>query len=45
MQILQKDIEENLLKQEMRDEIVRQVIARLASITVGLVDNRRPRSA
>lgn len=45
MQILQKGIEENLLKQEMRDEIVRQVIARLASITVGLVDNRRPRSA
>ncbi|MDE0919486.1 MAG: LPS assembly lipoprotein LptE [Arenicellales bacterium] len=45
MQILQKAIEENLLKQEMRDEIVRQVISRLASVKVGLMADRRPRSA
>ncbi|MDP6080011.1 MAG: LPS assembly lipoprotein LptE [Arenicellales bacterium] len=45
MQILQKGIEEKLLKQEMRDDIVRQVISRLASVTVGLIANRRPRSA
>ena len=40
MQILQKDIEEKLLKQEMR-----QVISRLATIKVALSANRRPRSA
>ena len=45
MQILQKAIEENLLKQEMRDEIVRQVISRLASVKVGLMADRRRRSA
>jgi len=45
MQILQKEIEEKLLKQEMRDDIVRQVMSRLASVTVGLIANRRPRSA
>ena len=45
MQILQKDIEEKLLKQEMRDEIVRQIISRLATIKVALSANRRPRSA
>ena len=45
MRILQKDIEEKLLKQEMRDEIVRQVISRLATIKVALSANRRPRSA
>ena len=45
MQILQKEIEERLLKQEMRDEIVRQVISRLASVKMGLIANRRPRSA
>ncbi|HAN61517.1 MAG TPA: hypothetical protein EYM44_10455 [Gammaproteobacteria bacterium] len=45
MQILQKDIEEKLLKQEMRDEIVRQVISRLATIKVALSANRRPRNA
>jgi outer membrane lipopolysaccharide assembly protein LptE/RlpB len=45
MQILQKAIEEKLLKQEMRDEIVRQVISRLASVKVGLMADRRPRSA
>jgi len=34
-----------MLKQEMRDEIVRQVISRLATIKVALSANRRPRSA